>query len=70
VDSETKSIKIDWEDEIITGSLVTRDGKSVHPSLAANGNGANSANGAANPSGAASSAPPGPSADTAGEARQ
>jgi H+-translocating NAD(P) transhydrogenase subunit alpha len=72
VDSETKSIKIDWEDEIITGSLVTRDGKSVHPSLAANGNGANSANGASDPSGAASGTPPGPSgdADTAGEVRQ
>jgi len=47
IDRETQSIKIDWEDEIITGSLVTRDGEIVHPSLKSNGNGAASANGAA-----------------------
>lgn len=47
VDTESKSIKIDWEDEIITGSLVTRDGKIVHPSLGASdkGTGDNSTNG-------------------------
>jgi len=33
VDPETKELKIDWEDEIITGTLVTRDGKVVHPRL-------------------------------------
>ena len=33
VDAESKSLKIDWEDEIITGTLVTRDGKVVHPRL-------------------------------------
>jgi len=33
VDVESKSLKIDWEDEIITGTLVTRDGKVVHPRL-------------------------------------
>ena len=32
VDAETKSLKIDWEDEIITGTLLTRDGAVVHPS--------------------------------------
>ena len=34
VDPETKELKIDWEDEIITGTLVCRDGKVVHPALA------------------------------------
>jgi len=34
VDPETKTLNIDWEDEIITGTLVTRDGKVVHPRLA------------------------------------
>ncbi len=33
VDKESKSLKIDWEDEIITGTLLTRDGKVVHPLL-------------------------------------
>ena len=32
VDAETKSLKIDWEDEIITGTLLTRGGAVVHPS--------------------------------------
>jgi H+-translocating NAD(P) transhydrogenase subunit alpha len=72
VDGETKSIKIDWEDEIITGSLVTRDGKAVHPSLTSNGNGAAAANGAADPSKAATQKPPSPAntAEAGGEARQ
>lgn len=39
VDPETKQLKIDWEDEIITGCLVTRDGKIVHAALAGNGGG-------------------------------
>lgn len=33
VDPETKSLKIDWDDEIIKGCLVTRDGAVVHPLL-------------------------------------
>ncbi len=33
VDKESKSLNIDWEDEIITGTLLTRDGKVVHPLL-------------------------------------
>jgi len=33
IDAESKTLKIDWEDEIITGCLVTRDGKIVHPAL-------------------------------------
>ncbi len=33
VDGETKDLKIDWEDEIIQGTLVCKDGKVVHPRL-------------------------------------
>lgn len=33
IDAETKEIKIDWEDEIVTGALLTRGGEIVHPSL-------------------------------------
>ena len=34
VDPETKELSIDWEDEIITGTLVCKDGQVVHPALA------------------------------------
>jgi len=34
VDKENKKLAIDWDDEIVLGTLVTRDGKVVHPSLA------------------------------------
>jgi NAD(P) transhydrogenase subunit alpha len=37
VDKETKGLKINWEDEIIRGTCVTRDGKIVHPVLAGEG---------------------------------
>lgn len=33
VDKETKQLTIDWEDEIIAGSCLTRDGSIVHPAL-------------------------------------
>ncbi len=33
VDKETGELKIDWEDEIITGTLVSKDGQVVHASL-------------------------------------
>ncbi len=33
IDSESKSINIDWEDEIIQGILVTKDNKIVHKEL-------------------------------------
>jgi NAD(P) transhydrogenase subunit alpha len=36
VDKETKALKIDLNDEVVKGTLVTQDGKVVHPSLAAN----------------------------------
>lgn len=34
VDKETKSLKPNWDDEIVKGTLLARDGKVVHPSLA------------------------------------
>ena len=33
IDKETKALAINWEDEIIKGTLVARDGKIVHPML-------------------------------------
>jgi len=33
IDKEEKSVKIDWDDEIIKGTLVAKDGQLVHPSL-------------------------------------
>ena len=36
VDKETKALKIDLEDEVVKGTLVTRDGQIVHPSLSQN----------------------------------
>jgi len=33
VDKETKALKIDLNDEVVKGTLVTRDGQVVHPSL-------------------------------------
>ena len=37
IDAETKSLKIDWDDEVIAGACVTRDGKIVHPMLTEGG---------------------------------
>jgi NAD(P) transhydrogenase subunit alpha len=34
IDKETKGLKINWEDEIVKGTALTRDGKIVHPALA------------------------------------
>ena len=33
IDAETGNLEIDWSDEIVKGTIVTRDGKIVHPSL-------------------------------------
>ena len=33
INKETSELEIDWEDEIITGSCLTREGKIVHPAL-------------------------------------
>jgi NAD(P) transhydrogenase subunit alpha len=35
VDKETKALKVDLNDEVVKGTLVTQDGRIVHPSLAA-----------------------------------
>lgn len=33
IDQENKAVKIDWDDEIIKGTLVAKDGAIVHPNL-------------------------------------
>jgi NAD(P) transhydrogenase subunit alpha len=33
-DKESQALAIDWDDEIVSGTLVTRDGAIVHPALA------------------------------------
>lgn len=33
IDKEAKGLKIDWDDEIVKGTLLAKDGKLVHPSL-------------------------------------
>ena len=37
VDPETKSLAIDWDDEIVKGTALTRDGQIIHPQFAASG---------------------------------
>ena len=37
IDRETKALKIDWDDEIIKATALTRDGKVVHPAFAGEG---------------------------------
>jgi NAD(P) transhydrogenase subunit alpha len=37
IDPAEKTLKIDWDDEIVKGTLVAKDGKLVHPSLTAQG---------------------------------
>ena len=34
VKSDTKTLNINWDDEIIKGTLICKDGKLVHPALA------------------------------------
>ena len=38
IDKETKSLKIDWADEIITGTCLTKDGQIIHPAFREGGN--------------------------------
>ncbi len=38
IDGETGTLAIDWEDELITGTLLTRDGQVVHPDFQEQGN--------------------------------
>jgi NAD(P) transhydrogenase subunit alpha len=33
IDKESHELAIDWEDELVKGTCVTRDGKIVHPAL-------------------------------------
>jgi proton-translocating NAD(P)+ transhydrogenase subunit alpha len=33
VDAEAKALKLDWEDETVTGTALTRDGAIIHPAL-------------------------------------
>jgi NAD(P) transhydrogenase subunit alpha len=33
IDKKEKALKIDWDDDIVKGTLVTKDGKIVHPNL-------------------------------------
>lgn len=37
IDKKEKVLKVDWDDEIIKGTLVAKDGKIVHPSLVPQG---------------------------------
>ena len=37
VDKESKALKLDWDDEVIKGSLLTRDGAVVNPALTGEG---------------------------------
>jgi len=37
IDKESKALKIDWDDEIVKGVALTRDGKIVHPAFAGEG---------------------------------
>ena len=37
IDKESKALKVDWEDEIIKGTALTRDGAVVHPAFAEGG---------------------------------
>jgi NAD(P) transhydrogenase subunit alpha len=37
IDKKEKVLKVDWDDEIIKGTLVAKDGKIVHPSLVSQG---------------------------------
>ena len=37
IDKETGALAIDWDDEVVTGTLVTKDGDVVHPGLTGGG---------------------------------
>jgi H+-translocating NAD(P) transhydrogenase subunit alpha len=37
IDKETGNLAIDWDDDVVTGTLVTKDGKVVHPRLTGEG---------------------------------
>ena len=33
IDKKDKTLKVNWDDEIVKGTLVAKDGKIVHPNL-------------------------------------
>jgi H+-translocating NAD(P) transhydrogenase subunit alpha len=33
IDKKEKTLAVNWDDEIVKGTLIARDGKIVHPSL-------------------------------------
>ena len=37
IDADSVSLALDWEDELVAGTLITRDGGIVHPMLAGPG---------------------------------
>ncbi len=37
IDTETKALKVDWEDELVKATVLTRDGEIVHPGLVKEG---------------------------------
>ena len=37
IDKKDKTLKVNWDDEIVKGTLVAKDGKIVHPSLQSQG---------------------------------
>ena len=37
IDKDSKQLKINWEDEIVAGTCLTRDGAIVHPALKSGG---------------------------------
>jgi len=37
IDKKDKSLKVNWDDEIVKGTLIAKDGKIVHPSLQSQG---------------------------------
>jgi len=37
IDKETGNLAIDWDDDVVTGTLVTKDGNVVHPRLTGEG---------------------------------
>jgi len=38
IDGASKSLKVNWDDDIIKGICITRDGAVVHPALVGKGN--------------------------------
>jgi NAD(P) transhydrogenase subunit alpha len=37
IDKKEKALKVNWDDEVVKGTLVAKDGRLVHPSLVPQG---------------------------------